>query len=55
MVEMSTFGSEFIALKTAVEMVEGSCYMLCMLGVPMEGAANVFLQQQICCKEFIQA
>jgi hypothetical protein len=41
-VETSTFGSEFIAQKTAVEMVEGLRYKLCMLGVPMEGAMNVF-------------
>jgi hypothetical protein len=41
-VETSTFGSEFIALKTAVEMVEGLRYKLRMLGVPMEGATNVF-------------
>jgi hypothetical protein len=41
MVETSTFGSEFIALKTAVEMVEGLRYKLRMLGVPMEGATNV--------------
>jgi hypothetical protein len=33
-VETSTFGSEFVALKTAVEMIEGLRYKLRMLGIP---------------------
>jgi hypothetical protein len=45
-VKTSTFGSEFIALKTAVEMVEGLRYKLHMLGVPMEGATNVFCDNE---------
>jgi hypothetical protein len=45
-VEMSTFSSDFIALKTAVEMVEGLRYKLRMLGVPMEGATNVFCDNE---------
>jgi hypothetical protein len=45
-VETSTFSSEFIALKTAVEMVEGLRYKLCMLGVSMEGATNVFCNNE---------
>jgi hypothetical protein len=45
-VETSTFGSEFIALKTAVEMVEGLCYKLRMPGVPMEGATNLFCDNE---------
>jgi hypothetical protein len=43
---MSTFSSDFIALKTAVEMVEGLRYKLRMLGVPMEGATNVFCDNE---------
>ncbi|MGH7973897.1 MAG: reverse transcriptase domain-containing protein, partial [bacterium] len=41
-VESSTFGSEFIALKIAVEMVEGLRYKLRMFGVPLDGPANGF-------------
>jgi hypothetical protein len=45
-VETSTFGSEFIALKCAVEMMEGLRYKLQMLGVPLEGLANVFCDNE---------
>lgn len=41
-VEASTFGSEFIAMKTCVEMVEGLRYKLRMLGIPIEGSTSVF-------------
>ena len=41
-VETSTFGSEFIAMKTALEFVEGLRYKLRMFGVPVDGPTNVF-------------
>ena len=41
-VESSTFGSEIIAMKIAVEMIEGFRYKLRMLGVPIEGPCSVF-------------
>ena len=41
-VESSTFGSEAIALKMAVEMIEGLRYKLRMMGIPLHGPANVF-------------
>ena len=41
-VESSTFGAEFIAAKTALEIVEGLRYKLRMLGVPLEGPARFF-------------
>ena len=41
-VKTSTFGSKFIAMKTAVEHVEALCYKLQMFGIPMEGPTNVF-------------
>jgi hypothetical protein len=40
-VEASTFGSEFIAAKTAVEMVEGLRYKLRMMGIQLDGPTNV--------------
>ena len=45
-VETSTFGSEFVALKTAVEMVEGMNHKLRMMGVPLDGPANVFCDNE---------
>ena len=45
-VETSTFGSEFIALKTAVEMIEGLRYKLRMMGIEVEGSTNVFCDNE---------
>ena len=45
-VETSTFGSEFIAMKTAVEHVEALRYKLRMFGIPMEGPTNVFCDNE---------
>jgi hypothetical protein len=41
-VETSTFGSEFVAMKTAIEFVEGLGYKLGMMGIPVEGPTSVF-------------
>ncbi len=41
-VETSTFGSEFIAAKIAVELIEGLRYKLRMFGVPIDGPANMY-------------
>jgi hypothetical protein len=41
-VESSTFGSEFVAAKTSIEMVEGLRYKLRMMGVAIDGATSVF-------------
>ena len=41
-IEPSTFGSEFVAMKIAVEIIEGIRYKLRMMGIPLEGSANVF-------------
>ena len=40
-IETSSFGSEFSAMKTATEIVEGLRYKLRMMGVPLEGPAFV--------------
>ena len=40
-IEASSFGSEFSAMKTAVELVEGLRYKLRMMGVPLDGHAHV--------------
>ena len=45
-IEMSTFGSEFIAMKMAVEQIESLWYKLSMLGVPLEGPTNVFYDNE---------
>jgi hypothetical protein len=41
-VESSTFGSEFVALKTAAEMNIALRYKLRMMGVPIDGSTNMF-------------
>jgi hypothetical protein len=41
-VETSTFGSEFIATRIAVELIEGLRYKLRMFGIPIDGPTNVY-------------
>ncbi len=41
-VEASTCGSEFVAMRILVEMLEAVRYKLRMLGIPIDGPANVF-------------
>jgi hypothetical protein len=41
-IETSTFGSEFVAMKITVEQIEPLRYKLPMFGVPIDGPANVF-------------
>jgi hypothetical protein len=41
-IESSTFGSEFVALKIAVEMNEALRYKLRMMGIPIDGETNCF-------------
>ena len=40
-VKSSTFGSKFVAMRVAIEMVEGLRYKLCMMGIPIDGPTNV--------------
>jgi hypothetical protein len=41
-IESSVFGSEFVALKIAVEMNEALRYKLRMMGIPIDGPTNCF-------------
>ena len=45
-VETSTFGSEFQAMKNAVEMIEALRYKLRMFGVPIDGPTNIFCDNE---------
>lgn len=45
-VEASTYGSEMIAMRTALEMIEGLRYKLRMMGVPIRGPCNVFCDNE---------
>ena len=45
-VETLTFGSEFIAMKQAVEMIEGLRYKIQMMGIEISGPANLFCDNQ---------
>jgi hypothetical protein len=40
-VETSTFGSEFVAIQVASELIKALRYKLRMMGVPIDGPANV--------------
>jgi hypothetical protein len=45
-VESSTFTSEFVAAKIAVEMIEGLRYKLRMMGVEIDGPTNMFCDNE---------
>jgi hypothetical protein len=45
-VESSTFGSEFIAMKTAIDQVEALRYKLRMMGIPLDGSTSVFCDNE---------
>ena len=45
-VESSTFGAEFCAMRTAVDMIEGLRYKLRMLGIPIDGPAKVYCDNE---------
>ena len=45
-VETSTFGSEFTAMKTGIELIEGLRYKLRMFGVPIEGPTNIYCDNE---------
>jgi hypothetical protein len=45
-VESSTFGSEIVALRNAVDLIESLRYKLRMFGVPIEGPTNVFCDNE---------
>ena len=42
MIETSTFGAAFCAMKTVVEMIEALRYKLRMFGIPLDGPAGIF-------------
>ena len=45
-VETSTFGSEFVALRTAWDVIIALRYKLRMFGVPLDGPAQVYCDNQ---------
>jgi hypothetical protein len=45
-VETSTFGSEFIAMRIAKEMIVSLRYKLRMFGIPLDGPANVYCDNE---------
>ncbi|MGH7974026.1 MAG: Ty1/Copia family ribonuclease HI [bacterium] len=44
--ETSTFGSKFVAMKIATEMIQGLRYKLRMIGIPIEESTNVFCDNE---------
>ena len=49
-VESSTFGSEFVALRIATDLIESLRYKLRMFGVPIDGPARVLCDNESVCK-----
>ena len=45
-VESSTFGSEFVALQIATELITSFWYKLRMFGIPLDGPTNVFCDNE---------
>jgi hypothetical protein len=45
-VESLTFGSETVALRQAVNMIEALCYKLHMMGVPIEDAMKFYCDNE---------
>ena len=45
-VKTSTFGSEIVALRIAVEMIEGLRYKLRMFGVKIDGPCDIFCDNE---------
>jgi hypothetical protein len=52
-VETSTFGSEFVALRIAVELIESLRYKLRMFGIPIDGPTNVYCDNEAVTKNTI--
>jgi hypothetical protein len=48
-VESSTFGSKTIALRTEIDKLQALRYKLYMMGAPMDGACDVFCDNQSVC------
>jgi len=45
-VESSTFGSEFVALRQAIDLVEGLRYKLRMMGVPIDDSTAIYCDNE---------
>ncbi len=45
-IESATFGSEFIALKTAIDQIDALRYKLRMFGIPLNGPTSVFCDNE---------
>jgi hypothetical protein len=41
-IETSVFGAEFVAMKHGFEKLQGLCYKLCMMGIPLTGPSYIF-------------
>ena len=52
-VEVSTYGSEIVAMKNAVEFIEALWYKLRMFGVPIDGTTNIFCDNEAVTKNFL--
>ena len=52
-VQTSTFGSEFMAMRQAVEMVQALRYKVRQFGVPLDGEANMYCDNEAVYKNVV--
>jgi hypothetical protein len=45
-IETSVFGAEFIAMKHRIEKLQGLCYKLCMMGIPLTGPSFIYADKK---------
>ena len=48
-VGVSVFRSEFTSMENAVKIIEALTYTMCMFGVPVNGATNIFCDNRADC------
>ena len=48
-----TFGSEFVAMRIAVELIKSLRYKLRMFGIPIDGPTNVYCDNEAVTKNSI--
>jgi hypothetical protein len=41
-IETSVFGADFVAIKHGIEKLQGLCYKLCMMGIPLTGPSFIY-------------
>jgi hypothetical protein len=46
-IDTSVFGAEFAAMKHSIEKLQGLCYKLCMMGIPLTGPSFIYADNKL--------